>query len=104
MLHGIPDGIRYSIEEADYESQHYWPRYSVAVGSKQKSRYNEIVNIDADGQKIINCVILNIYSLVPITGHGDPARRTIAMAVCLFVALACEIGRRKLRRREREEG
>ena len=66
MLHGIPDGIRYSIEEADYEFQNYWPQYSVAVGSKEKSRYNEIVNIDADGQRIINCVILNVY------GKGDP--------------------------------
>ena len=104
MLHGLPDTIRYSIEEYDYESQHYWPRYSVHVGKKEKRRYNEIIDIDADGQQIINCIIMNIYSLVPITGHGDPMRKTAAMAVCLAIALACEVGRRRLRRREREEG
>ena len=104
MIHGIPDGIRYSIEEADYETAHYWPRYSVSVGNKSKDRYNEIVDIDADGQRIINCVILNIYSLVPLTGYGDPAAKTWAMAFCLAIALACALARRKLRRGEREAG
>ncbi|MCR4707586.1 MAG: hypothetical protein K5746_06530, partial [Clostridiales bacterium] len=103
MIHGVPDGIRYSIEEADYESAHYWPRYSVSVGGKSKSRYNEIVNIDADGQRIINCVIMNLYSDIPITGHGDPAKKTWAMVFCLAIALCCEAGRRKLRRKERDD-
>lgn len=96
MIHGVPEGAYYEIEEDDYTSKNYYARYSVKVGSASRTRKGKI-NIEEDGNKNIIVMITNYFSTIPLTGYGNPLYKSYILFGCLSLAAICAYARRKLR-------
>ena len=97
-FYGIPNDIKYEISEE--KQNDYYAYYDVTRINSEKKEIKVGRKGRIDGDELANgkisCGITNIFSLIPLTGYGNPINKTLSLIVLLLIASVCAYARRKL--------